>query len=59
MKNIRVLPIAVVVLAAAYPAGKTFGQAVYGSIVGSVTDSSGAIVPGATVTITDVGKNVS
>lgn len=37
----------------------SFGQAVYGSIYGTVTDSSGAAVPGATVTITDVAKNVS
>jgi len=59
MKNIRVLLIAVVVLAAAYPAGKTFGQAVFGSIVGSVTDSSGAIVPGAKITITDINKGVN
>ena len=28
-------------------------QSVYGSIFGTVTDSSGAAVPGATVTVTD------
>jgi Carboxypeptidase regulatory-like domain/TonB dependent receptor len=59
MRKIRVLLIAVVVLALSYPAGRTFGQAVFGSIVGSVTDSSGAIVPGAKITITDVGKGVN
>lgn len=37
----------------------SFGQAVYGSIVGTVTDSSGAAVPNAKVTIRDVGKGVS
>ncbi|HKX32876.1 MAG TPA: carboxypeptidase-like regulatory domain-containing protein, partial [Blastocatellia bacterium] len=37
----------------------TFGQAVYGSIYGTVTDANGAAVPGATVTITDTQKNVS
>jgi hypothetical protein len=35
------------------------GQAVYGSIVGTVTDSSNATVPNAKVTIRDVGKGVS
>ena len=35
------------------------GQAVYGYIVGTVTDSSGAAVPSAKVTILDAGKGVS
>lgn len=34
-------------------------QAVYGNIVGTVTDPSGAAVPNAKVTITDTGRNVS
>jgi hypothetical protein len=36
-----------------------FGQAVYGSIYGTVTDATGAAVPGATVTVTDVAKGTA
>jgi len=35
------------------------GQAVYGSIVGTVTDPSGAVLVAAKVTITDMDRNVS
>ena len=42
-----------------YPTGKAYGQAVFGSIAGSVTDPSAAAVPNAKVTITDVSKAVS
>jgi outer membrane receptor protein involved in Fe transport len=34
-------------------------QAVYGSIYGTVTDASGAAIPGATVTVTDENKGTS
>ena len=34
-------------------------QAVYGSIFGTVTDSTGAVVPNATVTVTNVAKGTS
>jgi outer membrane receptor protein involved in Fe transport len=37
----------------------SFGQAVYGSIFGTVTDTSGGIVPGATLTITNINTNLS
>ena len=37
----------------------SFGQAVYGSISGNVTDASGAAVPNAAVTIKDLGKGVA
>lgn len=38
---------------------KAFGQAVYGNIVGTVVDQSGAAVPNAKVTITDTQRAVS
>ena len=34
-------------------------QAAYGNIIGTVTDQSGAAVPGAKVTATDRGKGVT
>ena len=34
-------------------------QAVTGTLLGNVTDSSGGTIPGATVTATDVDKNIS
>jgi hypothetical protein len=34
-------------------------QAIYGSISGTITDSSGAIIPNATITVTSVGKQTS
>ncbi len=37
----------------------SFGQAVYGSIVGSVIDSSNAAIPQAKITVLDMGKGVS
>ncbi len=36
-----------------------FGQAVYGSMFGTVTDATGAVVPGATITVTDESKGTS
>ena len=37
-------------------APSAFAQAVYGSIAGTVKDSSGATVPGATVTVTSTER---
>ena len=37
----------------------SFGQAVYGNIVGTVTDSTGAVIPNATITVTDAAKGTS
>jgi hypothetical protein len=41
------------------PAPEAAAQAVYGSIFGTVKDSSGAVVPGATVTITSVERKTT
>jgi outer membrane receptor protein involved in Fe transport len=35
------------------------GQAVYGSIFGTVTDNTGAVIPNAAVTVTDVSKGTT
>src|SRR5437762_14068812 len=37
----------------------TYGQVLYGTLVGNVKDPSGAAVPGATVTVVNTGTNVS
>jgi hypothetical protein len=36
-----------------------FGQGSYGRILGTVTDQTGAVLPGATVTITDTGRGLA
>jgi hypothetical protein len=41
------------------PASPALAQAVYGSIAGTVTDPTGAALPGATVTITSVERQTS
>jgi outer membrane receptor protein involved in Fe transport len=51
--------ITLLALAVFLPPQRSAAQAVYGSIYGTVTDSSGAAVPGATVAITDIAKNVT
>ncbi len=54
----RVLRAAVALLALAWavPAPDAAAQAVYGSISGVVKDASGAIIPGATITITSLER---
>lgn len=39
--------------------GTGYGQAIYGSLYGTVTDPSGATIPNATVTVTDIAKGTS
>ncbi len=43
----RVLTVGLLAIAASVPAEPAGAQVLYGSIVGGVTDSQGAIVPGA------------
>src|SRR5437773_10474799 len=43
----------------AFPTLRLQAQAVYGSISGTIFDSSGAAVPNAKIVITDVGRDVS
>jgi hypothetical protein len=51
--------VAVLVLTCAVWTPQAGAQAVYGSIFGTVTDPSGAAVPGASVTVTSVAKGTS
>ena len=51
------VPMLAAMLLAAAPS--SFGQAVYGSIFGTVVDASGAVIPGATVVVTDAAKGTS
>jgi hypothetical protein len=47
-------------VAASWSASTTaYAQAVYGSVYGTITDNTGAVVPGAKITVTDVSKGTS
>ncbi|RXH54318.1 TonB-dependent receptor [Granulicella sibirica] len=48
-----------VMLASLASAPRAMAQAVYGSIFGTVTDSTGAVIPNATITVTDTAKGTS
>lgn len=57
--RLRVFAIVVVALLILAGGGAVWSQTVQGVITGTVTDPTGAVVPGATVTITNVGTNIS
>src|SRR5215469_11666502 len=60
MKRYRVLCcISVCLLGLLLIPAQTSAQAVYGSIIGTITDSSGAVVPGAKITVTNIRKGTS
>ena len=59
-KRILVLAaVAVCLTPLAFVAKNTFAQAVAGTLLGTVQDSSGAVIPGANVTLTNEGTNVT
>ena len=53
------LAVACAAAAALCFSGQVKAQAVYGSINGTVTDNTGAVVPNATITVTDVSKGTA
>src|SRR5215469_2676623 len=57
--RLRIFAIAVVALLVLACGGAVWSQTVQGVITGTVTDPTGAVVPNATVTITNVGTNIS
>src|SRR5438874_7425402 len=55
----RSFPALVLVLILAMCPALSFGQAVFGGIAGTVSDPSGAAIPGAKVSITETSKGIS
>src|SRR5687768_16000288 len=53
MRLIRALSLVLLTVAASFAAGASFAQSADGTVSGVVRDSSGAAVPGATVTVTN------
>jgi hypothetical protein len=59
MEKYRQLARVLLVVTCAFADPQVFAQAVSGTIVGTVTDESGAVVPNANVVISLAGQNVS
>ena len=57
--RLRTFAIVVVALLILASGGVAWSQTVQGVITGTITDPTGAVVPNATVTITNVGTNIS
>jgi hypothetical protein len=57
-KTAEVLIIIIGLLACLVPVRRSLGQAVSGSIFGTVTDPAGAVIPGVAVTISDLDRGV-
>lgn len=57
VRKARALALSAVMVTAT--AATSYGQAIYGSLYGTVTDPSGAAIPNATVTVTDISKGTS
>ncbi|HTF66983.1 MAG TPA: carboxypeptidase-like regulatory domain-containing protein, partial [Edaphobacter sp.] len=55
----KALALAVITFLLCSGAHSALAQAIYGSISGTVTDASGAAVPNATVTVTDITKGIT
>ncbi len=51
------LALAVIACASSFFVGTASAQSVYGSIFGTVSDNSGAVIPNATITVTSPSKN--
>ena len=57
--QVRWLTLVIAVAIGAWSASSLWGQAIYGSIYGQVTDNTGAAIKNAPITVTDVTKGTS
>lgn len=57
MRRIRIAGVALVILAMLLCLGRCFAQSTFGSVVGTVQDPSGALIPGAQVTLHSIDQS--